>query len=347
MEIKNFDDLPVTTMTVIVALSGKVNIKAVHHFLPITLIEVSCSKNASKCKLPHVKTPNNLITVASSEGVRGIVKSHKAPFKNSVSIDVSTSIKNVNLKLAPNTMQMCGAISLEHAREAANYIINHINHCQKFVNKINENPTLFMNTVNWVKRHSRGELDESDPDQKEYSVVMPESTVPDDVSGELVEFLMSYPLSDVKHHSVLCAKLSFIQKLKDLVEEPIKIQKISEAMINYNFSLGFLVNRSMLNQKMNKRRSCDCDRKCECPAFISRYNNALSNNVTVELPYKRGPNDHIPKRRENDVPRHTFLVYKSGSVTLSSKNQKEMKIAYYKFMKSIKNIKDQITLIGK
>ena len=80
---------------------------------------------------------------------------------------------------------------------------------------------------------------------------------------------------------------------------------IAEAMVNYNYSLGFEVDRTRLNQFIDGQNG-----------FISRYNNALANSVTIELPYDP-PKGTAIKRRKNKVPHHTFLVYKSGSVTQS------------------------------
>jgi TATA-box binding protein (TBP) (component of TFIID and TFIIIB) len=372
MKIINFDDLSVTTMTVIANLSGVVDINAFHHFIPITKIENTFSRTASKCKLPHCKIPGSIISLKGPQGARGIVKNQRRAFKNALSFDVSTTVKNINMKLAPESMQMCGASSMKDAKEATEHVIRHIKNAQNIIDEINNDKTTYFKTVNWVKKNTKGkkiEIIDQETGGKiyDYEIVLPESSIPEDVSQKISDVLISFfTCGDFYNHRDFCAKLDYINKYTKIYDNPIEVIKISAVMINYNFSLGFPVERIILNESMSRRSLCKrlgkdcnkcvegciksieefgkCSEKCKHKVFISRYNNALVNNVTIELPYKRGKYDHITKRRENEVPYHTFLVYRSGSVTLSSKNQPEMKKAYYKFMKNISAIESKITL---
>jgi hypothetical protein len=142
-------------------------------------------------------------------------------------------------------------------------------------------------------------------------------------------FLLSLT-DDFIFHSDMCRKINYIPHIQTIIDEPLELKQVDEAMVNYNYSLGFEVDRALLNQFIDGQNG-----------FISRYNNALATSVTIELPYEPPPGSSI-KRRKNKVPHSTFLVYKSGSVTQSGPGGKIMRDAYYLFMNTIVQLQPYI-----
>src|SRR5438105_9188048 len=127
----------------------------------------------------------------------------------------------------------------------------------------------------------------------DHQIVKPSLNIPEDLDEEIVSFLL--PLcDDFIYYSDLCSKLDYILAEHKVIDEPLEIQHIDEAMVNYNYSLDFEVDRDRLNQYIDGKHG-----------FISRYNNALATSVTIELSYEPPTNTAI-KRRKNKVPHHTF-----------------------------------------
>lgn len=341
MKIQPFEDLKVTIMTVIVTLSGYINTSLAFWLLPITRIEIEKKRKSSKCELPHCKIPGSILSMRHKNNTRGIIRTDSRPFKNAVTIDISTTKKNINLKLSPCSIHMCGASSLEDGIEAATHIINHLRKIQTLINKIQSDKQAADDMIQWVKNATRGTETEKPIIEvkecvnitleiirtvKDYSIVIPDMAIPDNFDKDVVLFLLS-SADDFIYHSDFCMKLDFIAKIKTVIYENLEIANVHKAMVNYNYSLGFKINRNMLNELIDGQNG-----------FISRYDNALVNSVTIELPYT--PLDNIPvKRRKNKVPHHTFLCYRSGAITQSGPGGELMRDAYYLFMNTISRIR--------
>jgi hypothetical protein len=341
-----YEELRVTTMTLVVTLTNGVNILGAFHLLPVTRIEVPPPRGTTKCKLPHCPIPGAILSMRCRGAVRGIVRNLKDPFKNSVTIDISTTKKNISLKLSSHSVQICGASSRSDGTEAVEYILKHLTHAQRFLDQMQADPEKTAVTIAWIKEQCRGVLTTREgweeqtfsnlvlqvqhdrPDNFLAEVVTP---VPAGIDTALVRFLLSF-LPDFLYYSDYCQKLDLIAGFPLVVSEPIAIDKVEDCMVNYNYSLGFEVERTALNELIDGRYG-----------FVSRYNNALTSYAIVELPYEPSPTSHI-KRRKSKVPHHTFLVYRSGSVTHSGPGGENMKGAYYLFMQAISELRPYIEL---
>lgn len=345
MNITPFENLNITTMTLVMSLTGDINIEKAFHLLPITRINIQQTRESAKCKLPHCKIPGSILSMRYRGKIRGVIKNKLSPFKNAITIDISTVKKNISLKLSSFSIQMCGASSRDDGIEAANHVLNHLKRIDCYLNKIRENPNQYHEIVDWVKENTRGEyvafeiveelksegnasLFVKDIREDNY-IVSPKYYPPSHFDIEMVNFVLSL-CGDFLYHSDMCKKLDFIPKIDKLISYPLEINNVDEAMVNYNFNLGFEIDRTKLNQLTDGRNG-----------FVSRYNNALSNSVTLELPYEPMENKTI-KRKKNKVPHMTFLCYKSGSVTLSGPGGEIMKIAYNLFMNTVSELKSCI-----
>lgn len=344
MEIVPFEALKVTTMTIIMSLTNGVNTEAAFHLLPITRIAIQQTRESSKCKLPHCTIPGSILSMRYQKNIRGVIRSKSSPFKNAVTIDISTTNKNISLKLSSFSIQMCGASSREDGVEAAGHVLNHLHRVQVILDKMKSDPANTQAAIEWVKFNTRGAETEK-PCWKEIScpnlslrvykpladfcIVNPHSPIPLNLNSDVVIFLLSLA-NDFIYHSDFCRKLDFVSNIQSVIGDGLELKNVDEAMVNYNYSLGFEVDRALLNQYIDGQFG-----------FISRYNNALATSVTIELPYEP-PEGAAIKRRKNKIPHHTFLVYKSGSVTQSGPGGELMKQAYYLFMNLIGQLKPYI-----
>lgn len=344
MNITAYEKLSVTTMTLVMTLSNGVNTEAAFQLLPITRIAIHQTRESSKCKLPHCEIPGSILSMRYRGNVRGVIRSKSDPFKNAVTIDISTSRKNISLKLSSFSIQMCGASSREDGIEAANHVISHLCNIQSVLNKIQDNPDGTREAIDWVKIITRGEIIEKPLwEEKQFinvalriyrplsdhSIIKPMITIPENLDKDITLFILSL-CDDFIYHSDMCRKLDFIPNIHTIIDEPLQLKNVDEAMVNYNYSLGFEVDRARLNQFIDGQNG-----------FISRYNNALATSVTIELPYEPPAGTSI-KRRKNKIPHHTFLVYRSGSVTQSGPGGRLMEDAYYLFMNTIVQLQPYI-----
>lgn len=344
MNIVPYEDLAVTTMTLVMSLSNSVNTEAAFHLLPITRIAIQQTRRSSKCKLPHCKIPGSMLSMRYRGNVRGVIKSKSSPFKNAVTIDISTVRKNISLKLSSFSIQMCGASSREDGIEAANHVLSHLQRIQYIANMMQDDTIGTREAIEWVKNITRGDTidkphwEETVYDNvtlrvyrpiKEFSIINPVVDVPDNMNKEIAVFLLSL-CDDFIYHSDMCLKLDFVPNIHTIIDEPLELSNVDEAMVNYNYPLGFEIDRVLLDYFIDGQNG-----------FISRYNNALATSVTIELPYEPRAGTSI-KRRKNKIPHHTWLVYKSGSVTQSGPGGVIMRNAYYLFMNTISHLRPYI-----
>lgn len=344
MEIVPYENLMITTMTIVMALTNGVNTEAAFHLLPITRIAIQQTRESSKCKLPHCEIPGSILSMRYRGNIRGVIRSKSSPFKNAVTIDISTTRKNISLKLSSFSIQMCGASSREDGVEAATHVLAHLRSVQGVLNKIQADLPKARVTIEWIKAVTRGQTIEKPSFEErvypnltlriyrpipEYAIVKPMVQIPNTLDHDVVMFLLSL-CDDFMYHGDFCRKLDYIPNIHTIIDEPLVLKNIDEAMVNYNYSLGFEVDRARLNEAIDGQNG-----------FISRYNNALATSVTIELPYEPPAGTAI-KRRKNKIPHHTWLVYKSGSVTQSGPGGGLMRDAYYLFMNTMAQLEPYI-----
>ncbi|HSW76822.1 MAG TPA: hypothetical protein VLG50_07240 [Candidatus Saccharimonadales bacterium] len=354
-----FKNLKITTMTLVFQMNGKMNNKSIFHLLPITKVLLSKNRVVQKCILPVSDKPGSVLSIrAKLNGqnlVRGIIENNKKRFfKNSVTLKMSTSIKNVSLKISPKTIQLCGASSKADGISAINYIVNHLTHIRNMMDLIQNNPYEYNICVKWIEEHLKGDVvDRTWIEQKninQFKLFIQRSTkdfnlrqkpivIPSLYHHDMMTYLLSL-MDDQIYFSHYMDKIKNIHRLQTVFEDEISINKVNEVMVNYNYNLGFRINRDELDRLINGRNG-----------LCSYYDNALSNSVTIELPYNQ-PLDYMAKKIKKKIPHHTFLVYKSGAVTQSGpcsasqggKCASMMEDAFNIFIGTIHEIKDQIML---
>lgn len=340
--IPRFEDLKVTTTTLILKLHGQVDPFSAFHVLPITRINLPIKRNSIKCKLPYCEVPGAILSMKHMGSVRGVIRSVKKSFKNSVTIDISTSKKNISVKLCEFGMHICGAKSKEDGTEAAELIIKHLKRTQMYLNKMAENKNLTLETIQWLKENTLGIPVERESYEnvgslrvrrvkEDHTIIRPEKLVPSHFNYEVTSFLFSL-CDDFIYHSDLCIKLGLMPTLTQIISKKLEIASIDAAMVNYNFKLGFIIDRERLDRFIDGKNG-----------FVSRYNNENATCVTVEFPYEPEENSNI-KRKKYTIPKYSFMNYKSGSVTYSANDSKLAEQVYYLFMQTIAEIRPYIEL---
>lgn len=140
--IVDFENVKITTMTVVVNIEGEININNIFLLLPITKLNLTnVSKTGKKFKIPWPGPEHaGKIFSAKYSGInRGIIKKKKGnSFRNSIGIDICTSSKNIAAKLSKNNIHMCGPNSEALALETAEHIIDHVIRIQEEIDYMSE-----------------------------------------------------------------------------------------------------------------------------------------------------------------------------------------------------------------
>lgn len=402
MSIIDFDSLSATTITVIVSLKGKIYIDFVFPLLKITKISLPVQKRAAKkFKLPYCGVPGAILSANYMGMTRGIIKTKSSKyFRNSITIDVCTSKKNVNAKLSSNTIHICGSNSEELAKEASMHLIKHLYEIQDDLDYMNSKIEDARNVINWIKDNSKGdqyiidsvshEIIEMAPDDKinengilvngdhnpyfiyeklpipkknknsdlqihEVANFIPKISVravkpmyvdsilipdgypdkyPDNIDERLANCFIRYA-PNFAYYDHYCAFLDDIIKIETIIEKPIEVNDLLIAMINYSYTLGMNIHRANLAKYIDGING-----------LKSSFNNTSDSYVKIELQYE--PTQEMKKiRKKYKIPKHTFMVYKSGLVTQSAPNRQFAREAYYIFRSAIDSIKHKIVQKGR
>jgi hypothetical protein len=196
--IADFANQKITTSTLVLTFSGKMSTECAFQLLPILRFNIPHNKRTTKVKLPHCSVPGTILSMKYRGAVRGVVKSHKRAFKNSVTIDISIAKKNVNVKLSNNKMQICGATCKEDGLEASTYLIRHLRYIQWLINKLQDDLEKSKEIIKWILENTRGEpvqkqyRDKGDNTiytKDEFKIVRPQVPIPEEFDRDVTRFL--------------------------------------------------------------------------------------------------------------------------------------------------------------
>lgn len=326
-KIQSFESRNVTTMVAVVGVSGEIFPAQAFTLLPITRVELPETKGTSKnIQLPHHPISGSVLSMRYENETRGIILKVKKDthFRNSITIDMSISEKNVNFRLSKSTIHMCGVRSFEQIKETANLIFKHLKVIQEALDYLHQKPILTASCFNYIKNNIRS-----------YDSILKI----EHPSPEIDPYIFEFMTRNLPDHS---SATGFITELKWIIQQTkvytaisddiLSISKIETSMINKNYDIGFEINRRALARYIK-----------QIDEFYLDYDNAITHSVKIMLPFEIPKNSTIRrKQKKNDIPHHTFMVYKSGCVTQSGPSLELMEDAYYRFFKAIYGLRHLI-----
>ena len=290
MEKKNFQDIPISTRTIIVATNTLINIENLYTNLPITEYTVIRKKRGRK-KKDMIENINNtvpngsIVSIKYQDKIRGVelkVKKKETKFfRNAVTIIMSIDNKFINLKVSTNgKFQVTGC--------------KHFDHCKKAIINI-------------------------------FNIIM------DNIDVYLREY-----------------------------EDEIRVL-FNNVMTNKDFSMGFQVNREVLDNILNSETSYNSlletsfgytgiNLKMLLENDIDRSFKCLKINIKTKVveEYILSYQEYISKLtdkekiKENKKRHITFLIFQSGNVIMSGINEILMEKYYNEFYKIIEKNYDKI-----
>ena len=324
-EFPSLESLSPTTMTYVVHLEGNIDLESVYELLPLTSITIPTNKKKTKNKkLPFY--PENkgkiIATIKYIDNIRGNVEfmpTEGKYLKNSVLTKLGLSDKNVAMGISKNSFHITGVKKYEHVTEALNYMLQYLNDIQDTLNYIQSQPEKVTEIDNWILKNLRAEDD----------TIKVIDKMPDFLDQKILRFVTSQ-LWEFNNFDEYYIIFQWMIKCKETITPNLKVINITSTMANYNYDLGFLINR----YEMAKRMRDETD-------FTVIYDNTKAYYIKLELPYVRDESfERI--RKKNEVPKHTLMVYKSGKVTQSGPGFEQMKICYDKFRTEILRLRPYI-----
>jgi len=317
-----FNNRPITTMVVVCQLSPNILIPEAFTMLPVTQVEMPDNKCNKTLQLPHL-TKGSILSMRFDKEVRGIIlkPDQVSNFRNSITIDMSITDKNVNFRLSKNTIHMCGVKSFEQINETVDLLFAHFESIQQELKYLQDNPEQVVNCMKYIRLNicrKDGHLSIDDP-KADYDI-------------RIFRFLCR----NIKDHNLV---KNFLFELDWIITRPhiytgsLTLQKIQTSMINKNYHIGFEIRRRILSEHIDRIDN-----------FYHEYDNSINHSVKIMLPFEIDQmSDTIRrKKKKNDIPHHTFIVYQSGCVTQSGPSLELMEDAYYKFFKAINQLRPLI-----
>lgn len=340
-----FSERKASTMTVVVQIS-EVNPETAFWLLPWTYVE-SYKKTKKKCSEGvEYHEPGTICSIASScpgrkiLRVRGMNKTGKA-FQHATTIAMSIGRKFLSLKMSKGKIQICGVTHLDDIQLSIQLIFQHLQRIKQYMDTFKSSDREYY--LQRVQEHCQGNptmrkvqthYSDSGPIELTVNRLVPDHEIRavnlNEISDSLLQFLLSYA-RDFTYFSDYMLMLRKFHLLPDIFVEPLTVLDHEIVMCNYNYNLGYKVNKDVLKSCFNRR-----------DGFMARQNKATSDCVTIELPYT--PGRTIVKRKRNKIPHHTFIVYGTGSVTQSGPFGKISEMAHESFMSIIKRFEDEIKI---
>lgn len=335
MEIVPFSELKVSTITMVARLQGVIDIgEMMHYFIQVvpgrTVDKKRRSKSKSNVKLECRGRPGSIYSVSGKNGTRGIICSASSNhFRNVETLRIEVTSKILCIKIAPSSIHITGATELGHGLEAAQFAIRHITRAQEALDNRLAQPERTRATLDWVREQARGADVDREGVADHLLVHVEDPGAPPEVDADMAELLLSYTIDYVYYSDYLSKLDAFMSTDRRIYTPglgPLTFLSATARMANYNYSLGFRVDRVKLKLCIRGRYG-----------FVPRYDNGYDGSVIVDLPYESGE-----PRKEKKVPHHTFTTHMTGSVTQCSPAWDKREEAYYTFMRAIMEIKDQI-----
>ena len=278
-----FEKHKVTTMTLVIPLTGTINLDLAYALLPITPIELPPNyRRSQKSRLPHCSIPGSIISIRYKECTRGVQRSKNSNFfKNSITLDISAKDKNLSMKISRSNIHMCGASSETQAREGVSYILNYLLDIQDKLDNIKNKGDHITPTITWLKKATKGKFTPHSTRCtdgmriiSDYLVKTPTKPYPQDVDVEIADFILRQ-INDFTYHSDFCQDIDILLNASALITKPLAIDKVHKVMVNFKYNLGFKVDRFELAKAISGVNG-----------FYAQYDNSMEYNVTITLPYK-------------------------------------------------------------
>jgi hypothetical protein len=236
---------------------------------------------------------------------------------------MSVPDKNINLRLAPNSIHMCGIKSAKQANMTVDLLINHINTIQREVDYMARNQDETQNCINFLQNNIRRDGN---------TLYIPDEAFDNNKVNRRILNIICTNMSEYQRVDAFMIEARWIAGIDEVVNETIKLKCMNYSMVNYNYSLGFKINRRKLSEHINTVNGFEID-----------YENAINHSVKITIPFEIPEGANIRRKKKKDEqPKHTLMVYESGRVTQSAPSPELAEGIYYRFNATVRLLRNMI-----
>lgn len=330
--IRPFNELKITTITNVTLLMGMVmDMTRLYHSLP--------------CMPYNQYTKGKNFTHGVITSVRMEDKYRGEPggcFPNSLMINIWGSTgkvdasgqqicSKVSAKITQVKIQMCGVASYEMGLEISHEIVKQINETLDLLITIRSKPLEYSSIRQWVSVHGKGH-----PCNNSHSNLPMKHLVnwenlrsPPAECMELYQSILPHVYDNMFYEDLVNILNYHSSADPGKIADYLQVRKIGLSMTNYNYMLGFKIDRQILYEYLKASK------------MNVVYNNTKVSYVLVRMA-SRIPNGDSVIRRVEQNGRQTFMIQESGRIMHSGPETVQMATCYYKLMGMIATIRDQI-----
>jgi hypothetical protein len=339
MNIKDFSEIKISTITGMIFPDKDINLPNVFRLLPIGFNPYGKTK-VVKDKILTVDNPGVICSLHYLGNNRGIELGSKS-FKNSINISISLEKRWTSVMMNKNNFKICGARSYEDLKYLAKVIVDKINYINRMLTiiKIRKNDVIrILNIID--ANYVTTKFSKNQTGEKKVTKILnrekihEDSHIFSDIFGSLniLKFLLWY----IEDFNNIENYYKFIYHLLEtnigLFEgNELKIISVKKCLYNYNYSIGFKLSRVKLALGIEKYEN-----------FITRYINQIEEMVKIK--------NIITDELDSDTfrkgePTTTFIVYGSGEITQTSPDEKTGRKSFESFMEIIREIYNDIVIL--
>lgn len=351
-----FSEKLFTTRTVLYEFDNEVDLLAIAKTLPLkSIVFTKPWKRATKPKLKEYPAMGTIYSIRMINYFRGVYGPY---FKNSLMIDISLETKSVNVKISRRTIHICGVKEKQHSEYIADLLQTYIMRANTMMIAIDSKMTVLQPFFEWIKNVSKGDTFERDTYAIVRKRVKDKNKLRRQVTGSetvhqyramnVNEAYVRFPdidrdiitwivdrISECSAYEDMLSVIAYLQgdqnKRTILSGDKMNVYiSPKNVMINCSFSLGFCVRKTELRTLINTTQK----------DFVAHFNKASDHYVNVELLPSKDEEQEFGDR--DSTVAHTFIVYESGYVMMSSKLLSGMKEAFYRFRDLIEILRPQI-----
>jgi len=316
-----FNDMQISTMTIIAFTNLIINTEKFFKYIPVTDYIIVKKKRGRKKKIqpedPNKEIPaGSVISLSKKCFVRGVLlknrkKKSKTYFRHSVSVDmVLDNNKRINVKVSRNgKLQMTGCKTMKHAIEFIKHIYSLMIETEEWTgetlftykNEKGYEDDLIDNSLNTDTTNNPQDLEEIEPDLSRdnndgLSVIFR-------IAMKNIDFDIGYKI----RRDLLNSYINRYTEFRSIFESSIGTS------VNIKINNDNKFDKNLVRLRITSRGECIED-MITCDDFLK----ILSEKELKE-----------ESKRESW---HTFLIFASGSIIMSSSGS-EMPIVFYKLVK--------------
>lgn len=233
-------------------------------------------------------------------------------FPNCLMLNVNLE-KEMVVKVFKEKIQTTGCSSKKQSNEIIYNLKKNIMYSKYIIKEIVKDTNKI--ALNWILNSSNEQISDLNTSQ---------------INPILLRYLIRYSEENHQKEDFKSAMINIYSfKIDSILDFKVNFTKF--VYLNYNFKLEKEIDRWKIADLLKKNSD-----------FLIIYDNTISKNVTVNIPFEITEEFKNEIQRKKDKMYHTILIHKTGSVTQTSPHPELAKDAYNKFKELIEKFGNKI-----